>query len=532
MTDETTTGAPPQATGTPRLAILLAMAMFVLVVDTSLMNVSISAVVRDLDTTVSGVQSAIALEALVSAAFILIGGKTADLIGRKRAYVLGLLGYAVGAGAMVLAQDLRAVVVFWAIVGGLGASLLLPGMQSLIHGNFEGAAQKKVYALVGAAAAIAAAVGPLIGGFITTYLSWRVAFGLEVVVIAIVLSGSGLVRDVPYSGPREVDYVGAALSVVGMGGIVLGVLVWQEGGESVAVLMVLGLLAMAGLVYWLMRRKRQQEPTLLDPALFESRPFRLGVSQQLLQQISLGGMMIALPIYLQMVLEYNAMEAGLSMASLSLSMFAAALLAGRYAGDRRPSAIIRTGFMLLLLGLLVLVPIVPRATSGWWLVVPLVVAGCGLGLLVSQLNNYTLAPVSEERVSEAAGVNSAAGSFGLSFGLAFAGAIMLATLSVTFTAMAEDSRVLPPDDKERVAQALEDDAEMMSNTQLEDLLVDEPPDVRAEIIRINTDARPLALQVALLVPMIASALGLWNSFRMRRIPEPQPSHSTEGLGLA
>ena len=157
-------------------AILLAMAMFVLVVDTSLMNVSISAVVEDLDTTVSGVQSAIALEALVSAAFILIGSKVGDLIGRKRAYVLGLLGYAVGALAMTLAQSLTAIIIFWAIIGGLGASLLLPAMQSLIHGNFEGAAQKKVYALVGAAAAIAAAVGPLLGGFITTYLSWRVGF--------------------------------------------------------------------------------------------------------------------------------------------------------------------------------------------------------------------------------------------------------------------------------------------------------------------------------------------------------------------
>ena len=155
------------------------MAMFVLVVDTSLMNVSIASVVRDLDTTVSGVQSAIALEALVSAAFILIGSKVGDLIGRKRAYILGLLAYAIGALAMALAQGLTAIIVFWAIIGGLGASLLLPAMQSLIHGNFEGAAQKQAYALVGAAAAIAAAVGPLIGGFITTYLSWRVAFLLE-----------------------------------------------------------------------------------------------------------------------------------------------------------------------------------------------------------------------------------------------------------------------------------------------------------------------------------------------------------------
>src|SRR4029079_13530451 len=155
--------------------------------------------------------SAIALEALVSAAFILISSKVGDLFGRKRAYVVGLLSYATGALAMTLAQSLTAVIVFWALIGGLGASLLLPGMQSLIHGNFEGAAQTRVYALVGAAAAIAAAVGPLLGGFITTYLSWRVAFALEAVVIAVVLSGLGMVKDAPYTGPRGVDVVGALL---------------------------------------------------------------------------------------------------------------------------------------------------------------------------------------------------------------------------------------------------------------------------------------------------------------------------------
>src|SRR5271156_2636528 len=200
--------APTAPSGDRRLMILLAMAMFVLVVDTSLMNVSISAVVHDLGTTVSGVQSAIALEALVSAAFILIGSKVGDLIGRKRAYVLGLLGYAVGALAMALAQSLTAVVIFWAIIGGLGASLLLPAMQSLIHGNFEGAAQKKAYALVGAAAAIAAAVGALLGGFLTNYLSWRVGFLLEVVVIAVVLSQIGRIKEVPYTGDRQLDIVG------------------------------------------------------------------------------------------------------------------------------------------------------------------------------------------------------------------------------------------------------------------------------------------------------------------------------------
>ncbi len=514
-----------------RLALLLAMAMFVLVFDTSLMNVSISSVVHDLDTTVSSVQAAIALEALVSAAFILIGSKVGDLIGRKRAYVLGLLGYAAGALAMTLAQSVTAIVVFWAVIGGLGASLLMPAMQSLIHGNFQGAAQKRVYALVGASAAVAAAIGPLLGGFITTFLSWRVGFLLELVIIAIVLLGSGRIKDVPFTGPRRVDSIGAILSVLGMGGLVVGILAWQEGGDAVAELLIVGVVGLGSLAWWLLRRKREDKPTLLDPDLFRSKMFRLGISGQLLQNVALGAAMIALPIFLQMVLEYNALETGLSIAPLSLTMFGVAVLAGKKAGTRRPSTIIRAGFALLATGMVLLIAVVPRADSGWYLFLPLLIAGAGLGLLVSQLNNYTLSPISDERVSEAAGVNSAGGSFGLSFGLAFAGAIMLATLTITFTDMAKSSVVLSPTEQQQVADGLDEDAEVISNTALEELLVGQPQDVQDEIIRINTDARPLALQVALLVPLFAALLGLVTSFRMMRLPDPKPSGTAEGIAL-
>jgi EmrB/QacA subfamily drug resistance transporter len=524
---EATVAPSVETGGNQLLAGLLAMAMFVLVVDTSLINVSISAVVHDLDTTASGVQSAIALEALVSAAFILIGSKIADLIGRKRAYIIGLLGYAAGALSMTLAQSLLPIIIVGAVIGGLGASLLLPSMQSLIHGNFSGPMQRKAYALVGAAAAIAAAVGPLLGGFITTYLSWRVAFFGEVVIIAIVLAGSRLVRDVPYTGSRGVDVVGAILSALGMGGVVLGILVWEEGGGAVGALIAVGLVAMGSLVWWLKKRKREGKPALLDVGLFASKYFRLGITSQTLQQISLGGLMIALPIYLQMVLEYNALEAGLSLAPLSLTMFAVALLAGRKAGNRSPSRIILAGFLLLAVGVAVLIPIVPRADSGWWMVAPLMIAGAGLGLLVSQLNNYTLSPIEEERVSEAAGVNSAGGSFGLSFGLAFAGAIMLASLSLVFTDKADSSSVLTPTEQEQVADGLEHNAEVMTNTELEKLLAGQPPDVQEEIVDINTDSRPIALQIALLVPLIAAGLGLVNGFRMTRLPDPEPSSAAE-----
>jgi predicted MFS family arabinose efflux permease len=524
--------SPPATTGgSPRLGILLAMAMFVLVVDTSLMNVSISAVVEDVGTTVSGVQSAIALEALVSAAFILISSKIGDLFGRKRAYVLGLLGYAVGATAMVLTQDLRSIIIFWAILGGLGASLLLPAMQSLIHGNFEGDAQRKVYALVGAAAAIAAAIGPLVGGFITTAFTWRLGFALEVVVIAVVLVNIRLVKDVPYTGERGIDLVGAALSVVGMGGIVLGILVWQEGGEAVLAFIAVGAISMGLLAWWLVRRKRQAELPLIDPDLFRAKAFRLGISAQGLQQIALGGLMISLPIFLQMVLEYSALLAGLSLAPLSLTMFGVALLAGRRAGNRRPSTIARLGFLLLIIGVAIMIPIVPRADSGLALAIPLAIAGAGLGLLVSQLNNYTLSPISEERISEAAGVNSAAGSFGLSFGLAMAGGVMLASLALVFTNMTDASTVIPPDDKETVIAVLEEDAQVMTNTGLEELIVNASPEVEAEIIRINTEARPISLQIALLVPLLAAILGLVTSFRMVRIGDVKPSASLEGVGF-
>ncbi len=449
MTADPEDAAQTESGASPRLALLLAAAMFVLVVDTSFMNVSISAVVRDLHTTASGVQSAIALEALVSAAFILINSKMGDIIGRKRAYVVGLLAYAVGALAMTLTQNLTTVIIFWAIIGGLGASLLLPAMQSLIHGNFTGAAQKKTYALVGASAAIAAAVGPLLGGFVTTYLSWRVGFGLEVVIILVVLSQIRLVKDVPYTGPRKIDLVGAILSVVGMGGVVLGILVWQEGGGYVGLIIAVGAVALSAFAYWLVQRKRRGKPTLLDPDLFKHLNFRIGVSQQMLQQITLGGAMIALPLFLQMTLEYNAMQAGLSLAPLSLSMFGMALLAGRKAGRRRPANIVLVGFALSTVGIAAIIPLVSRVDSGWYLVIPLLIAGSGLGLLVSQLNNFTLAPIAEERVSEAAGVNSAAGSFGLSFGLAVAGGLMLWVLALSFTHLTYSSAAIPPPSSSR-----------------------------------------------------------------------------------
>lgn len=517
--------------GSTKLSILLALAMFVLVVDTSLMNVSLSSVVSDLNTTVSTVQSAIALEALVSAAFILISSKLGDIIGRKRAYLIGLVGYAIGAIAMTLTHNVNAVFICWAVIGGLGASLLLPAMQSLIHGNFSGAAQKKTYALVGAAAAIAAAVGPLLGGFLTTFISWRVGFMLEAVIIAVILLNAGLIKDVAFNGPKRIDIVGALLSIFGMGGVVLGILLWQEGAESVGAVIGSGAMGLALLAHWLIKRKKEGKEALIDPGLFKLSHFRLGISQAMMQNIILGGAMIALPIFLQMKLEYNAMQTGLTLAPLSLTMFFMALLAGRRAGKRRASTVILTGFLLSTAGLALIVPLIPRIAAGWALALPLIITGAGLGLLVSQLNNYTLAPIDEAHVSEAAGVNSASGSFGLSFGLAMAGGVMLAMLSFSFTNLTKQSTVIPSSGQQQIYSALETDAEVMSDSKLQAQLADQPADVQTEVLAINDQARDRALQVALLIPIAAGLIGTINGFRMTKLPDLKPSAAAEAANF-
>ena len=379
-----------------------------------------------------------------------------------------------------------------------------------------------MFAMIGAAGAIAAAVGPLLGGFLTTLLSWRVGFLLEAVIIAGVLLGSGLIRDVPYTGDRSVDVVGSILSVLGMSLLVLGVLAWQEGGESVAALLLAGTLFSVALVRWLVRRHRESKPTLFDPTLFAEPLFKFGILQSVCQQVALGGLLIALPMYLQIDLGYNALQAGLSLAPLSLTMFFIALLAGRRAGKRRPSALIRAGFLLLTAGVLLMIPIVPNADTSLYLVVPLILCGAGLGLLVSQINNYTLAPISEERVGEAAGVNSAISSFGLSVGLAFTGAILLAAMALLFSAKSDASTVLAPAEKDQVAQVLKHDAQVMSDAQLQEQIAGQPPATQKEILHINDQARPQALQIALLVPLLLSLLGLALSFRMMRLPDPAP----------
>ena len=324
---------------------------------------------------------------------------------------------------MVFAQGLTAIIIFWAIIGGIGASLLLPAMQSLIHGNFEGAQQKRVYALVGASAAIAAAVGPA---------ARRLHHDVPVVAGRLRARGRHHRRRAlghraregraVHRRPRRSTWSGRVLSVVGMGGVVLGILVWQEGGEYVGLIIGIGVLGArpascsgcAAASAAASRRCIDPGALRLEdvpvgrqrPAAAADRPRR---HDDRAADLPADGARVQ-----------RAAGGALDRAAVAQHVRRRAARRARAqgaAGEHHPVGLRRS----LVVGIAMLVPIVPIADSGWWLTIPLIIAGCGLGLLVSQLNNYTLSPISDERVSEAAGVNSAAGSFGLSFGLAFAG---------------------------------------------------------------------------------------------------------------
>ena len=289
-------------------------------------------------------------------------------------------------------------------------------------------------------------------------------------------------------------------------------------------------MALVLLARWLVRRKREAKVTLLDPDLFRHPNFTAGVTGQMLQQVTLGGAMIALPLFFQMTLEYNALEAGLSLAPLSLTMFAAALVAGRRAGDRRPAAIIRAGFLLASLGIAVIIPFVPRVDSGWYLVVPLAITGCGLGLLVSQLNNYTLAPG-----------RGGAGQRGRRRELG--GRVLRALLRSGHGRWAHARRPvvqLHPHDREQRGHPAGRAAADRRRPRGRRRGHEQHPARRSRSPASRPRSRPrswpstttpatCSLQIALLVPLLAGLLGLVNSFRMLRLPDQKPSASLEGM---
>ena len=505
-----------------RLRFVLPLAVFIVVIDTTIMNVSIGALVDDLDTDIGGVQSAIALYSLVMASFLLTGAKLGDILGRRRAFAGGLVLYGIGSAGTALSVDLTTLIIFWSVIEGLGAALLFPTVQALVRTHFDGLQRAKLYALIGSTVGAGAAVGPVVGGVLTTLLTWRVAFVLEVVVVLVALVQ---IRHVPtrMAGVErpKFDPVGSLLSVVGFGSIIIGILTGSRSGQGVVWPLVLaGLFLVAVLVWWVRRRERRGGSPVFRASLLTISDFRAGVLLTLLQQFVIGGFLLITPIFVQLVLEYSALQSGLVILPLSLSMFVTSNQVPRIQDRFRSRSLLQFGIVLMVCGIAgVWFAIQPR-TGALPLVPGLFLIGVGLGFAISQLNNLILSAVSVDEASEAGGINTTASQFGISLGTALAGTVMLLGFTTNFSARADESKVLTPVERQIVADALEEDARIISNTELEELLEENPSDpaYRREVLRINTEARPDALRLALIGPLVAGLIGLGVSTRLPENP--------------
>ena len=403
---------------------MLASAQFIMVLDTSVMNVAISQIVEDLDTTIQGVQTAITLYTLVMAAFMLLGAKLGDILGRNRAFAIGLAIYGAGSLTTALSPDLAVLLVGWSGIEGFGAVLVIPAIAALTAASYEGRERALAYALLGGVAAIAVAAGPLIGGWVTTNASWRYVFAAETVVVTIILLFRGQIpRAVAAARRPRLDIVGVALSSSGLGLIVFAILrssVWgfvkprtpptingteiTPLGFSPVPFLVLGGLALLGaFVIWEQRRARLGRDQLLDTTLLRVVQLRAGLSSLLGQQLVLMGTFFVIPVYLQVVLGLDAFETGKRLLPLSLAMLVFALLGPRIAGRRSPRTVAQAGLVAVSIGSIVMLATLDVELNDTGFKTALALIGAGAGLLASQLGNVIMSSVPPDQTAKGVG---------------------------------------------------------------------------------------------------------------------------------
>jgi EmrB/QacA subfamily drug resistance transporter len=453
---------------------ILGAAQFVMVLDSSVMNVSISQIVADLNTTIQGVQAAITFYTLVMAAFMLVGAKLGDLFGRNRIFAVGLGVYGVGSLTTALSPNLAVLLIGWSLVEGLGAVMVIPAIAALIVTLYEGKDRALAYGLIGGVAGAAVAAGPLIGGWVTTTFSWRWVFVGEVVVVAAILLVRGRMPTAPREGQRpRLDLVGAALSAAGLGLIVFGVLQsstwgWIEphnppsiGGHEltplgfsvVPFLIVGGLGLLIAFASWEERCERIGRDTLLDRSLLRIEQLKAGLSTLGLQQLVLMGTFFVLPVYLQVVLGLDAFETGKRLFPMSIAMLVAALGGPRLAERFAPRTVCQIGLAAVAVAAFVLLGTIDVDLNRWGFAVGLTVFGVGAGLLISQLGNVIMSSVDPSRTNEAGGLQGTAQNLGASLGTALIGAVLLTGLTSGFVARIQTSSDLPQRAQSQISAA-------------------------------------------------------------------------------
>src|SRR4051794_28351878 len=435
-----------------------------MVLDSSVMNVSISQIVDDLDTSVTGVQSAITLYTLVMAAFMLVGAKLGDIWGRDRAFGVGLAVYGLGSAITSISPNLGVLLVGWSLIEGLGAVLVIPAIAALTAANYEGKDRAMAYGLIGGAAGAAVAAGPLIGGWVTTEFSWRWVFVGEVVVVALVLLMRGRIPSAPRAEtPPRLDFVGAALSALGLGLIVFAVLQsstwgWIQpnhppsisgheitplGFSVVPFIILAGFALLAAFGAWEERCERLGRDTLLDRALLKISTLRSGLATLATQQLVLMGTFFVLPVYLQVVLGLDAFETGKKLFPMSIAMLIAALGGPRLAGRFAPRRVAQAGLVAIAGAAALLVGTISVEPTGWEFALALAIFGVGAGLLISQLGNVIMSSVDPSQSNEAGGLQGTAQNLGASLGTALIGAVLLTALTSGFVAEVDGNPALP-----------------------------------------------------------------------------------------
>jgi len=445
--------AEAAAEGTGLVLLTLASGQFLMTLDMSVMNVSIATVANELGTTVTGIQTAITLYTLIMATLMITGGKIGSMIGRRRAFGIGCVIYAAGSLTTALAPNLAVLILGWSLLEGIGAALIMPAIVALVACNFPPEERRRAYGMVAAAGAIAVAAGPLIGGAATTYFSWRLVFLGEVLIAALILVLSRKLTDAAPESRRRLDLVGTALSIVGLGAFVYGILRTSEWGwilpkpgapdllgiSASAWLMAAGLLVVGLFLVWENRVGNRGGEPLLRPIMLRNRHLTGGLSMFLFQYLLQAGVFFVIPLFLSVVLGLSALETGVRLVPLSLALLAAAVGVPRLLPRASPRLVVRVGLLFMSAGIALLLSGIDLAAGASVVAVPMVLMGVGIGSLASQLGAVTVSSVPTEESSEVGGLQNTAMNLGASVGSALAGSVLIGALTSSLLAGVESS---------------------------------------------------------------------------------------------
>ncbi|HEY6607416.1 MAG TPA: MFS transporter [Gaiellaceae bacterium] len=524
-----------RTTGATLVLLTLAAGQFLMTLDSSVMNVSIATVAKDVGTTVTGIQGAITAYTLVMAALMITGAKIGSIIGRKRAFAIGCVIYGCGSLTTSLATSLPVLLLGWSFLEGVGAALILPAIVALVAGNFETARRPAAYGLVAAAGAVAVAVGPLIGGFATTYFSWRWVFAGEVVLVLIILVLTRRIADAPAETRPRLDFVGAVLSALGLSLLVFGVLRSGEWGwihptpegPSWAGLSPTVWLVLAGLfVIWIFFRweaaqdARGKEP-LIRPEMLRNRQLTGGLTMFFFQYLVQAGFFFVVPLFLSVCLGLSALATGARLLPLSITLLAAALGIPRLFPNVSPRFVVRAGLLALLAGTVVLLAALDKDAGPEVVFVPMLLIGLGIGALASQLGSVTVSAVPDDQSPEVGGVQNTMTNLGASLGTALAGSILIATLTSAFTTNIQESPVIPSRVKSQAQVELAGGVPFVSDADLEAALDEARVSSRSTDAALDAyrGARIAGLKTSLAILALLAIVAL---FPASRIPTTQP----------